>query len=106
MGQRQQGGVGINSHGADYLSGGSEQLPCNGNINADPKFVDSFGGNLRLAAGSPCIDRGNNYVDYYPTVPGFQSLPDTDIDGNWRIVDGNSDGTATVDMGAFENQGK
>jgi len=79
--------------------------PGNGNINADPKFVDSFGGNLRLQSGSPCIDRGNNYMDYHPTVTGFQALPDTDMDGNWRIVDGNNDGTATVDMGAYERQG-
>lgn len=83
----------------------ANSYPGNGNINADPKFVDLFGGNLRLGAGSPCIDRGNNYMDYHPTVPGFQSLPDTDMDGNWRIVDGNGDGTATVDMGAYERQG-
>jgi predicted outer membrane repeat protein len=80
--------------------------PGAGNINADPKLVDSFGGNLRLAPGSPCIDRGNNYIDYWPTVPGFQLLPDTDMDGNWRIVDGNSDGIKTVDMGAYERQGQ
>ncbi len=80
--------------------------PGNGNINADPKFVDTAGGNLRLQSGSPCIDRGNNYMDCHPTVPGFQALPDTDMDGNWRIVDGNNDGTLTVDMGAYENQGK
>ena len=78
--------------------------PGAGNINADPKFVDDAGGDLRLQSGSPCIDKGNNYIDYYPTVPGFQPLPDTDLDGNWRIVDGNHDGTAIVDMGAYEYQ--
>lgn len=77
-----------------------------GNINADPKFVAPLGSNLRLQSGSPCIDAGNNYMDYYPTVPGFQALPETDLDGNWRIVDGNSDGTRTVDMGAYEWQGQ
>jgi hypothetical protein len=51
------------------------------------------------------IDRPFPYVDYYPTVPGFQLLPPTDIDGNLRVVDGNGDGTATVDMGAHEGQG-
>jgi len=80
--------------------------PGMGNINADPKFVDSFGGNLRLQSGSPCIDHGNNYEDYDMLAPGFQPLPATDMDGNWRIMDGNNDGTATVDMGAYENQGK
>jgi hypothetical protein len=75
-----------------------------GNINADPKFVDLFGRNLRLGGGSPCMDRGNNLMDYYPTVPGLQLLPDTDLDGNWRIVDGNGDGRAVVDMGPYERQ--
>lgn len=76
-----------------------------GNINADPKFIDSFGGNLRLQSGSPCIDAGNNYVDYFPTVPGFQPLPARDLDGNWRVLDGNGDGSKKVDMGAYENLG-
>jgi hypothetical protein len=80
--------------------------PGNGNINADPKFVDSFGGNLRLQATSPCIDRGNNYMDYHPTIPGWQPLPDMDMDGNWRIMDGNYDGNFKVDMGAYEQQGQ
>jgi len=78
--------------------------PGMGNINADPKFVDSFGGNLRLQSGSPCMDRGNNYEDYDALTSGFQPLPATDLDGNWRIVDGNNDNTATVDMGAYEYQ--
>ncbi len=29
-----------------------------GNINADPRFVDAVNGNVRLSAGSPCIDAG------------------------------------------------
>jgi hypothetical protein len=78
--------------------------PGVGNINADPKVVDGSGGNLRLQSGSPCIDAGNNYEDYDMLTPGFQPLPDTDLDGNWRVVDGNKDGTATVDMGAYEFQ--
>jgi hypothetical protein len=44
-------------------------------------------------------------MDYYQTVPSLQLLPATDMDGNRRIVDGNSDGTPTVDMGAYELQG-
>jgi predicted outer membrane repeat protein len=58
-----------------------------GNIDADPLFVDAPSGNLRLSAGSPAIDAGDN------AAPG---LPPTDIDGNPRIV-----GVA-VDMGAYE----
>lgn len=75
------------------------------NINADPTFVDSTIGNLNLSAGSPGIDAGSNYVDYEPLEPGFQLLPETDADGNPRIVDGNGDDDAIVDMGAFEYQG-
>ena len=81
--------------------------PGNGNINVDPLFVNAAAGDLRLQSGSPAIDAGNNYIDYTPAVPGFQPLPDTDIDGYpfWRVMDGNLDGTATVDMGAHERQG-
>jgi hypothetical protein len=57
-----------------------------GNIDADPQFVAMD--NLRLHAGSPCLDAGN---DAYAAGP-------TDLDGNPRIVHG------TTDMGAFENQ--
>jgi len=65
-----------------------------GNISADPLFVDAANGDLRLQAGSPCIDAGTN-----------AAIPDgitTDLAGNPRIVDGNSDSNAIVDMGAFE----
>jgi len=78
--------------------------PGTGNINADPSFEDVSSGNLRLKSSSPCIDRGNNYMDYDMLTPGFQSLPAADMDGNWRIVDGNSDGNAKVDMGPYEKQ--
>ncbi len=65
-----------------------------GNINADPRFVHAASGNLRLQPGSPCIDAGNNAA-----VPAGVT---TDLDGNPRIVDGNGDGNAVVDMGAYE----
>ncbi|MEJ5301501.1 MAG: choice-of-anchor Q domain-containing protein [Thermodesulforhabdaceae bacterium] len=81
-------------------SGGGWQSACGvdggHNIDQDPLFVDPSGGNLRLQAGSPAIDKGNNSA-----VPSGVT---TDLDGNPRFVDGNGDGTATVDMGAFEYQ--
>lgn len=89
-----QGGVG----GSGTLNWGQ------GNFSADPMFVDANGAdqvpgneddNLRLQQSSPCIDTGFNMG-----VPGLVS----DLDGNPRIVDGNSDGTATIDLGAFETQ--
>ena len=79
-------------------------LTGDGNIDGDPTFTDGAVGNLTLSAGSPCLDAGSNYVDYEPMEPGFQLLPETDMAGNWRIVDGNGDGEAIVDMGAYEYQ--
>jgi len=73
-----------------------------GNIDADPLFVDADGAdnapgteddNLRLTAGSPCIDAGDNSV---------VDANSTDLDGNSRILDGDGDGEAIVDMGAYE----
>jgi parallel beta-helix repeat protein len=65
-----------------------------GNIAGDPLFVDAGNDNYHLSSSSPCIDAGSN-----DAVP-----PDvtTDLDGNPRIVDGDGDDTATVDMGAYE----
>jgi hypothetical protein len=68
--------------------------PGTGNIDADPLFFDPNNGDYRLGAGSPCIDTGSNAA-----VPPELN---TDIDGNPRISDGNNDGVATVDMGAYE----
>jgi parallel beta-helix repeat protein len=65
-----------------------------GNIDADPLFVSTT--DLHLQSTSPCIDTGSN-----------DAVPDdltTDLDGNPRIVDGDDDSTATVDMGAYEYQ--
>jgi predicted outer membrane repeat protein len=70
--------------------------PGMGNIDVDPLFADANGAdnivgtlddNLRLQAGSPCIDAGNSVF-----VP---LLFPTDLDGNARI----SDDPATVDTG-------
>ena len=65
-----------------------------GNIDADPLFVNATAGNLHLGPGSPCIDTGDNNA-----IPAGIT---TDLDGNPRIVDGNDDGSADVDMGAYE----
>ena len=77
----------------------------NGNIAGDPKYVNQESGNLRLGSDSACIDRGANLVDWDPFEPGFQTLPEGDLDGVPRVVDGDSDGLAIVDMGAYEYQG-
>ena len=64
-----------------------------GNIDTNPQFVDPDNGDLHLQAWSPCIDRGDN------SAP---DLPDLDFEGDDRILDGDDNGTAVVDMGVDE----
>jgi hypothetical protein len=65
----------------------------NGNISADPLFVNSASGDYRLQAGSPAIDAGDNAA---------ANLPQQDYAGNIRVLDGNNDCVATVDLGVYE----
>ncbi|UCC60306.1 MAG: right-handed parallel beta-helix repeat-containing protein [Dehalococcoidia bacterium] len=93
-----QGGMaGIRVTGGGIVNWGA------GNIDAIPEFADPDGldnilgttdDNLKLMVGSPCIDAGDNAA--LPVTIA------TDLDGSQRIIDGNNDGTATVDMGAYE----
>ena len=55
--------------------------------NIDPLFVNTFSGDYHLQVGSPCINTGFNDA---------LQLPDTDMDGEPRIMDG------VVDIGADE----
>ncbi len=71
-----------------------------------PTFVNPDSGDLRLQAGSSCVDAGNNFEDFDTYQAGFQFAPDTDIDGLDRITDGNGDGDEVIDMGAHELPGQ
>lgn len=69
-------------------------FPGTDNINADPLFVDPAADKYHLQPDSPCIDTGDNNA-----VPAGIT---TDLNGLARIVDGDCDSIATVDMGAYE----
>jgi len=64
-----------------------------GNISADPRFADAASGEYELRSGSPCVDAGSN-----------KSAPEADLHGDRRPLDGDGDGTAVTDMGAYERR--
>jgi len=75
-----------------------------GNIGGNPGFMnfsgsDGISGNLdddfRLDTDSACVDTGSNAEAIGLTL---------DIDGHTRIIDGDNNGNARIDMGAFELQ--
>jgi len=66
-----------------------DSLHYGDNIDQDPLLSAAF----HLQVDSPCIDTGKNDA---------AGLPDYDFEGDLRILDGNDDGTAVVDMGADE----
>jgi hypothetical protein len=68
--------------------------PGKGNINASPRFADLLRGDFRLAAGSAAIDAGDR-------VPAPNDSGE-DLVGNARVVDGDGDRKAVIDMGAYE----
>jgi predicted outer membrane repeat protein len=74
---------------------GSSVYPGTGNIRMDPRLVDPDTNDVSLLFDSPCVDAGSNSA-----VAGISG----DFDGRTRVVDGDGDGTAVVDMGAFELQ--
>ena len=61
-----------------------------GNIHVNPLFVSAT--NFHLRQASPCIDVANNAPAAMPA----------DLDGKRRNSDGDGDGIAAMDMGAFE----
>jgi hypothetical protein len=82
--------VGLDSAGSPF--GGA------GNICADPLLDTPHFGGSHESATSPTIDAGNNAL-----VPAGLGV---DAEGQPRVIDGNGDGTAAVDMGADESAAK
>lgn len=66
-----------------------------GNVDVDPKYVDRGTGDYRLRFDSPVLDLAGT------ASPSGDESP-TDRGGNMRLSDGDGDGQAQRDMGAFE----
>jgi hypothetical protein len=77
--------------GAPYSGLASNITGMAGNLSANPLFTCEPSDDLHLLAPSPCVDAGTN-----------DSVLLTDFDGNVRVLDGDANGVAVVDLGAFE----
>jgi serine protease len=82
----------VYGNGSNY-SGIADQTGSNGNISVPPRLKDPVNGDYHLRRSSPAIDAGT-------IVSGLRK----DFDGSPRPVDGNGNGTAEFDIGAFEFQ--
>lgn len=84
---------------ASSISANSTFIWGPGNFSLDPQFVGLATNNYRLLAGSPCIDAGTNIN---AIAPSFGLVLTNDFDGVARPLDGNGDGVAQFDIGAYE----
>ena len=87
------GGATAPSVVANNLINDIDYTGINGNFYNDPDFVDSASGNYRLLSSSSCIDVGDS------TASGVSAK---DLDGNIRVVDGDGNTDAVIDLGAWE----
>lgn len=98
---------GMLAPGSDNLDG---TLPGNAPLfiePLDPATAPSTSGDFHVQIGSPLVDRGDNQARINPIIGTQPALPlqgniGFDIDGRERILDGDNDSVATVDLGPFE----
>lgn len=79
-------------HATTQPGGVAQVLSGTGRLDVDPKFADPAAGDYRLTPGSPVVDKGA------PDAGGAI----LDLAGKARVTDGDGDGTAVRDMGAYE----
>jgi hypothetical protein len=80
---------------------------ANHNIDDNPLFQDAGSRNLRITSNSPCIEAGSNTAvpaDTFDLDNDGNTAESTslDLDNRNRFSDGDCDGNAIVDMGAYE----
>jgi hypothetical protein len=68
-----------------------------GMLDVDPRWRDQLAGDYRLKAGSPLVDAAG-------TPPAVGGESPTDREGHLRAIDGDGDGNARRDIGAYERR--